>query len=94
MFEEKDDGSLQAAHHPFTMPHLEDLPHLLTDQMKVRSYAYDVVLNGVELGGGSVRIHDQELQHKIFEALGMDEESIQRKFGHLLKAFSYGCPPH
>lgn len=94
MFEEKEDGSLQAAHHPFTMPHASDLDNLLTDQMSVRSHAYDVVLNGVELGGGSIRIHDQEIQHKVFQALGMNEDEIQSRFGHLLKAFAHGCPPH
>ncbi len=98
LFEKKEDGSLQAAHHPFTMPHSEDLNLLGSkdekDLLKIRSYAYDVVLNGVELGGGSIRIHDQDLQHKMFEALGMNEEEIQIKFGHMLKAFQYGCPPH
>lgn len=94
MFEKKQDGTLQAAHHPFTRPHTEDLERLESDPLSVRSYAYDVVLNGVELGGGSIRIHDQKLQHKIFEVFGMEEDQIQKKFGHMLKAFSYGCPPH
>lgn len=94
MFEKKEDGTIQAAHHPFTMPHKDDLSRLESDPMSVRSYAYDIVLNGVELGGGSVRIHDQELQHKIFETFGMEEDEIQMKFGHILKAFQYGCPPH
>ncbi len=94
MFEKKDDGTIQAAHHPFTMPHKEDLDKLTSDTMSVRSYAYDIVLNGVELGGGSIRIHDQELQHKIFETFGMSEDEIQLKFGHMLKAFQFGCPPH
>ncbi len=98
LLEKKDDGSVQAAHHPFTMPLKEDLELLDSqdekDLLRIRSYAYDVVLNGVELGGGSVRIHDQELQHKVFKVLGMDEEGIQMKFGHMLKAFEYGCPPH
>ena len=98
MFEKKEDGSLQAAHHPFTMPVKEDL-HLLDSKqeqeiLSIRSYAYDIVLNGVELGGGSIRIHDQKLQHKIFEVFGMNEDEIQLKFGHMLKAFQYGCPPH
>lgn len=98
MFEKKEDGTIQAAHHPFTMPVKGDL-HLLDSKdekeiLSIRSYAYDVVLNGVELGGGSVRIHDQKLQHKIFEVFGMEEDEIQLKFGHMLKAFQYGCPPH
>ncbi|MCF7812600.1 aspartate--tRNA ligase [Candidatus Gracilibacteria bacterium] len=94
LFEQKEDGTMQAAHHPFTSPHLEDLEYLKSDPLRVRSYAYDVVLNGVELGGGSVRIHDPELQHTMFEVLGLSEEETQRRFGHLLKAFQYGCPPH
>lgn len=94
MFETKEDGSRQAAHHPFTMPHLQDVEQLESAPESVRSYAYDIVLNGTELGGGSVRIHDQALQHRVFKALGMTEEEIQMKFGHMLKAFSYGCPPH
>lgn len=94
MFERKDDGTIQAAHHPFTMPNNEDVDQLMSDPMSVRSYAYDIVLNGVELGGGSIRIHDKDLQHKIFEVFGMEEDEIQNKFGHMLKAFSYGCPPH
>lgn len=94
MFEKKEDGTLQAAHHPFTMPHIDHIEKMKSDPMSVRSHAYDIVLNGVELGGGSIRIHDQEIQRKVFEALGMDESEIQSKFGHLLKAFSFGCPPH
>ncbi|HEY5714323.1 MAG TPA: aspartate--tRNA ligase [Candidatus Gracilibacteria bacterium] len=94
MFEKKEDGTIQAAHHPFTMPYKEDRERLKSDPMSVKAYAYDVVLNGVELGGGSVRIHDQHLQHSIFEVFGMDEDEIQLKFGHMLKAFQYGCPPH
>ncbi len=94
MFEVKEDGSIGAAHHPFTMPNKEDIKLLDTNKEKVRSYAYDIILNGTELGGGSIRIHDQELQHKIFQTLGMDEEEIQMKFGHILKAFEYGVPPH
>lgn len=94
MFEVKEDGTTGAAHHPFTMPMASDIPLLDTDKTAVRSHAYDIVLNGTELGGGSIRIHDEKLQHKIFETLGMDEEEIQMKFGHILKAFSYGVPPH
>jgi aspartyl-tRNA synthetase len=94
LFEQKDDGSIQAAHHPFTSPHHDDLQYLDSDPMRVRSYAYDIVLNGVELGGGSIRIHDPALQKKMFEVLGLTEEETQMKFGHILKAFEYGCPPH
>ena len=94
MFEKKDDGSIQAAHHPFTRPNDEDIDKLDSDPMSVRSYAYDIVLNGVELGGGSIRIHEPALQKKMFEVLGLSEEATEMKFGHLLKAFKYGCPPH
>ena len=94
MFEQKEDGSIQAAHHPFTRPYTDDLERLESDPMSVRSHAYDIVLNGVELGGGSIRIHEQLLQHRMFKALGMTEEELQLKFGHILKAFQYGCPPH
>lgn len=94
LFEKKEDGAIQAAHHPFTMPHPEDMDKLESDPMSCRALAYDIVMNGVELGGGSIRIHDRELQHKMFEVLGMSEDEIQMKFGHILKAFSYGVPPH
>lgn len=94
MFETKDDGTVSASHHPFTSPHPEDAHKLDSAPMECRALAYDIVLNGVELGGGSIRIHDPELQHKIFDIFGMTEEETQAKFGHLLKAFSYGCPPH
>ncbi len=94
LFEQKDDGTMASAHHPFTRPLEEDFHLLKKDPMKVRAHAYDVVLNGVELGGGSVRIHEPELQHQIFEILGMKEKEIQSRFGHLIKAFQYGCPPH
>ncbi len=94
MFEKKDDGSIQAEHHPFTRPHDEDLQYLHTDPMRVRAYAYDIVLNGTELGGGSIRIHDPKLQKEIFEVFKMTEDEIELKFGHILKAFQYGCPPH
>jgi len=84
-----------AVHHPFTRPKDEDVALLdAGDYGKVRSVAYDVVLNGVELGGGSIRIHERELQAKMFAVLGVNEEEQQVKFGHLLKAFSFGAPPH
>ena len=84
-----------AVHHPFTRPHSEDLALLESGEFgKVRAVAYDVVLNGVELGGGSIRIHEPALQARMFEALGIGPEEQQVKFGHLLRAFSFGAPPH
>ncbi|PIV90982.1 aspartate--tRNA ligase [Candidatus Gracilibacteria bacterium CG17_big_fil_post_rev_8_21_14_2_50_48_13] len=94
LFEKGDDGSLGASHHPFTRPLEEHIDLLETDKLAARSYTYDLVLNGVEIGGGSVRIHEQTLQKRVFELLGMKEEEIQQRFGHILKAFSYGVPPH
>jgi aspartyl-tRNA synthetase len=76
------------------MPYEEDLPYLFTDPARVRAQAYDFVLNGIELGSGSVRIHRQEVQQKMFEALGFDEETIEERFGFLVSAFQYGTPPH
>ena len=83
-----------ATHHPFTMPNPEDIPLLDSDQGKVRSWAYDCVINGVELGGGSVRIHDSELQAKMFKLLGFTEEKALAQFGCIINAFKYGAPPH
>jgi aspartyl-tRNA synthetase len=84
-----------AVHHPFTRPKAEDVPHMMSgDHHKVRAVAYDVVLNGVELGGGSIRIHEKDLQAKMFEVLGIGPEEQQHKFGHILRAFSFGAPPH
>ena len=95
MFEGIDeDGHLMAAHHPFTMPHPEDLHLIETDPLKVRSQAYDLVLNGWELGSGSVRIHRADIQSRIFTALGISDEEAQNRFGFLLGAFKYGAPPH
>jgi aspartyl-tRNA synthetase len=89
-----DDGHLQAAHHPFTMPHPEDLELIESDPLKVRSQAYDLVLNGWELGSGSVRIHRADIQSQIFRALGISDEEAQSRFGFLLGAFKFGAPPH
>ncbi|NSW91304.1 MAG: aspartate--tRNA ligase [Firmicutes bacterium] len=83
-----------ARHHPFTSPMDEDIQYLETDPGKVRAKAYDLVLNGVELGGGSIRIHTQELQAKMFKLLGFSREQAQERFGFLLEAFKYGTPPH
>ncbi|HAQ51389.1 MAG TPA: Asp-tRNA(Asn)/Glu-tRNA(Gln) amidotransferase GatCAB subunit C, partial [Lachnospiraceae bacterium] len=79
---------------PFTMPFEEDLDMITTDPAKVRAKAYDIVLNGCELGGGSIRIHRQDIQEKMFEALGFTKEEAHDRFGFLLDAFSYGVPPH
>ncbi len=89
-----DDGHLVSAHHPFTMPHLDDLDLIETDPLKVRSQSYDLVLNGWELGSGSVRIHRADIQSRIFSALGISDDEAQSRFGFLLGAFRYGAPPH
>ena len=90
-----EDNHWVAVHHPFTRPKAEDVPALEAGEFaKVRAVAYDVVLNGVELGGGSIRIHEKDLQAKMFEVLGVSPEEQQVKFGHLLRAFSFGAPPH
>ncbi|MBQ5355254.1 MAG: aspartate--tRNA ligase [Clostridia bacterium] len=90
----EEDGRFYAMHHPFTMPMEEDLPLLDTDPGAVRARAYDCVLNGTELGGGSIRIHTTEMQTRMFEALGIGPEEAEEKFGFLLEAFRYGVPPH
>lgn len=83
-----------AKHHPFTSPNPADLDKLETDPANVKALAYDIVLNGVELGGGSIRIHDRELQSRMFRVLGLTDEEIETKFGFLVEAFKYGAPPH
>jgi aspartyl-tRNA synthetase len=91
---EIEDGQVAASHHPFTSPRVEDEDKLETDPGSVLARAYDLVLNGVELGGGSIRIHRSELQDRAFKALGISEEERRQKFGFLLDAFKYGPPPH
>jgi aspartyl-tRNA synthetase len=88
------DGNPVAAHHPFTMPHPEDLDRLESEPLAVRSQAYDLVLNGWELGSGSVRIHRADIQARVFRALGISDEEAQARFGFLMGAFRYGAPPH
>ncbi|MFU2157575.1 MAG: aspartate--tRNA ligase [Caldisericum exile] len=90
----EEEGRYVAEHHPFTMPNPLDLDKLETDKENVRAIAYDLVLNGNELGGGSIRIHDPELQKRVFKAIGLSEEEIETRFGFLVRAFSLGAPPH
>ena len=90
----EEDGRYYAKHHPFTMPMEEDIPMLETEPEKVRSIAYDIVINGTEAGGGSIRIHTPDIQNKMFRALGFTQEEANSKFGFLLEAFKYGTPPH
>ena len=94
LFDKLDDGSYTSEHHPFTRPREEDYPLLDTAPEKVLSAAYDIVINGYEAGGGSLRIYDQEMQKKIFNILGFTDEDIKRKFGFFVDAFQYGTPPH
>src|SRR2546421_12849698 len=94
LFEEDDLGNLTYGHHPFTSPWPEDMPLLASRPYDVRARAYDCVLNGVEISGGSIRIHDRDLQERVFGILGMAGERIRTQFGHLLDAFEYGVPPH
>jgi aspartyl-tRNA synthetase len=95
MFEwDKEEKRFSAVHHPFTSPQLEDLPKLKTDPRAVLSRGYDIVTNGYELGGGSIRIHQQDVQKQVFDLLGITKEEAQQKFGFLLEALKYGAPPH
>jgi aspartyl-tRNA synthetase len=95
LFEYSDtEGRLVSAHHPFTMPKDEDREMLESEPKKVRAKAYDLVLNGYEVGGGSIRIHERDLQNRIFKTLGLPDDEIEARFGHILEAFEYGAPPH
>lgn len=94
MYEYSDDGKLQAMHHPFTAYIEDDEKYIQDEPLKVRSNAYDLVLNGYELGSGSVRIYDQEMQRKVFERIGLTKDDIERKFGFFVEALKYGTPPH
>ncbi len=90
----EEENRWMATHHPFTMPYEEDLPYLFTDPGRVRAQAYDVVLNGIELGSGSIRIHNSEVQKLMFQALGLSDEEAEHRFGFFIRAFRYGTPPH
>ena len=94
MYEYTDEGRIQAMHHPFTAYVEEDEKYIESEPLKVRSNAYDLVLNGYELGSGSVRIYDQKMQQKVFERIGLSEEAIKNKFGFFVEALKYGTPPH
>jgi aspartyl-tRNA synthetase len=95
MFEwDEEEQRWDAAHHPFTMPKMEDLAKFESNPGEVLSDAYDMVCNGYEMASGSIRIHRRDIQYKIFQLLGLKEDDIQAKFGHILEAFEYGAPPH
>ncbi len=94
LFDRDDDGSWVAAHHPFTSPRLADLDHLESDPGRCRARAYDCVLNGNEVAGGSIRIHQRDVQARLFKAIGLSDDEAKQKFGFLLEAFKYGPPPH
>ena len=91
---DKETGKPKPGHHPFCMPHPDDLDKFDTDPMSVRAMAYDLVLNGWELGSGSIRIHESSLQRRVFTALGISDEDAEKKFGFFLRPFEYGAPPH
>jgi aspartyl-tRNA synthetase len=90
----EEENRLEALHHPFTAPRREDIPLLESDPLSVRSDAYDLVLNGTEIGGGSVRNFEPHLQERLFEKIGISPESARARFGFLLDALTYGAPPH
>jgi len=90
----EDEKRFDSVHHPFTSPKLEDIDKLDSEPLSVKSNSYDLVMNGVELGGGSIRIHDRNLQSKVFSLLNINEDDAAEKFGFLLNAFEYGAPPH
>lgn len=94
LLEQNEEGRYQSMHHPFTSPHPDDIGLLETEPLNVRAQAYDIVLNGVELGGGSIRIHDPAMQEKMFKVLSLPESEIKDRFGHLIRGLSYGAPPH
>src|SRR5262249_62138034 len=95
MFEwDEEEKRWNAAHHPFTSVHDEDLDKLVSDPARCRAKSYDLVLNGVELGSGSIRIHRRDVQSKVFSALGFSQEEARKRFGFLLDALEYGAPPH
>ena len=94
LFERNDEGRLASVHHPFTSPKPEDVGLLDSEPEKVRAQAYDIVLNGTELGGGSIRIHDPDFQARMFKILGLPDSEIQSRFSHLIRALEYGTPPH
>jgi aspartyl-tRNA synthetase len=91
---DEEEGRYVAMHHPFTAPMDEDVEYLDTDPGRVRAKAYDIVLNGVELGGGSIRIFREDMQEKMFSVIGLSKETAAERFGFLLEAFKYGAPPH
>jgi aspartyl-tRNA synthetase len=93
-FEVLDDGTVMAKHHQFTSPNDDDLAFLETDPLRVRAKQYDLVCNGFEVAGGSIRIHQRDVQERIFKLLGMTAEDVQERFGFMLEAFEYGTPPH
>jgi len=88
------DKKLNSIHHPFTMPRKEDMDLIDEHPLDVKAYCYDLVLNGYEMGSGSIRIHDKNLQSKIFRILGIEKDEAEERFGHMFESFSYGAPPH
>jgi aspartyl-tRNA synthetase len=91
---DKEENRWSAAHHPFTMPHAEDIARLESEPGSVRAYAYDLIINGEEAGGGTIRCHDPETQKRIFALLGMTPDDVERRFGFFVDALRFGAPPH